>query len=194
MVKVYANALDVMGRRLYTGKTTWLREYLQNSIDAGADEIEILIRGNELCINDNGAGMEESDIVDKAFSIGNPDLNTAKIGELGIGIYAGLGISNRIRVLTKKSGKAVFEAVFDVNRYYQIIEEQEKRGMPFDEVMSEVFSVEKASIQAREDEHFTKITFEDILEERTNVPTSSQVKDFVRNNINVPINPNFKGS
>lgn len=192
MVKVYANALDVMGRRLYTGKTTWLREYLQNSIDAGADEIEILIRGNELCINDNGVGMDEFDIVDKAFSIGNPDLNTAKIGELGIGIYAGLGISNRIKVLTKKSGKAVLEAVFDVNRYYQIIEDQGKRGMPFDEVMSEVFSVEKASIQGREDEHFTKITFEDILEERTNVPTSSQVKNFVRNNINVPINPNFK--
>ncbi len=191
MVNVYANALDVIGRRLYTGKTTWLREYLQNSIDAGADEIEILIRGNELCINDNGAGMNESDVVDKAFSIGNPELNTAKIGELGIGIYAGLGISNSIRVLTKKSGEATIEAVFDVHRYYQIIEDQRKRGMPFDKVMSEVFLVGKASVQGQEDEHFTKITFEDILEERTNVPTSSQVKDFVKNNINVPISSNF---
>ncbi len=191
MVNVYANALDVIGRRLYTGKTTWLREYLQNSIDAGADEIEILIRGKELCINDNGAGMNEAEVVNKAFSIGNPELNTEKIGELGIGIYAGLGISNKIKVLTKKSGGATTEAIFDVRKYYQIIEDQTKRGMPFDKVMLEVFSVETASIQGRDDEHFTRITFEDLLEERVNVPSSSQVKDFVENNINVPISSGF---
>ena len=191
MVNVYANALDVIGRRMYTGKTAWLREYLQNSIDAGATEIEIIIRGKELCINDNGAGMDRNEIEEKAFSIGNPELNTEKIGELGIGIYAGLGISNRLRVLTKKKGKPTFEAVFKVSKYYEIIEDRSKRGMPFDQVMAEVFSVNEPTVQGKEEESFTRIIFEDLLEDRTSIPTALQVETFVQDNINVAISNKF---
>ncbi|MHB1679961.1 MAG: hypothetical protein ACYCTB_05560 [bacterium] len=34
-MKVYLNIIDNLGPRLYSGKITWLREYIQNSIDSG---------------------------------------------------------------------------------------------------------------------------------------------------------------
>ena len=158
MVIVYANTLDVIGRRLYTGKSTWMREYLQNSIDAGANEIEIVFRDSELCINDNGVGMDLNDIEKKAFSIGNPEINGNKIGELGIGIYAGLGISNKIRILTKKIGNGeAIEAIFDVKKYYEIIEDRSKTNYSLDEVMKDVFSIKEVSGQGSNQDHYTRI-------------------------------------
>lgn len=192
MVNVYANALDVIGRRLYSGKNTWLREYLQNSIDAGAEDIEIVIRDRELCINDNGKGMNSVELENKAFSIGNPEINPNKIGELGIGIYAGLGISNRIRILTKKKGMTeVIEAIFDVKKYYEIIEDPSKKDYFLDDVMKEVFSINTCQNQGNVLDHYTKITFEELLEDRVNIPTANEVREFVRNNINVPIGASF---
>ena len=192
MVTVYANAPDIMGRRLYTGKTTWIREYLQNSIDAGATDIEIIIRGKELCINDNGFGMDQDEIEDKAFSLGSPETDPGKIGELGIGFYAGLGISNKIRVLTKKKEGSVFEATFDAEKYYSILADGEKRRLPFEKVLAEVFSVKPSTVVASENDQFTRIIFEDLLEDRTNIPTVSQIEAFVKDNINVEISNKFQ--
>ena len=192
MVIVYANTLDVIGRRLYTGKSTWMREYLQNSIDAGANEIEIVFRDSELCINDNGVGMDLNDIEKKAFSIGNPEINGNKIGELGIGIYAGLGISNKIRILTKKIGNGeAIEAIFDVKKYYEIIEDRSKTNYSLDEVMKDVFSIKEVSGQGSNQDHYTRIIFEDLQKERGNIPTINEIREFVRNNINVPISSSF---
>lgn len=192
MVTVYANAPDIMGRRLYTGKTTWIREYLQNSIDAGATDIEIIIRGNELCINDNGIGMDQGEIEEKAFSLGSPETDPGKIGELGIGFYAGLGISDKIRVLTKKRKSSVFEATFDAGKYYRILSDEKKRRLPFEQVLKEVFSVKISTVSASETDQFTRIIFEDLLEDRTNIPTVSQIEEFVKDNINVEISKKFQ--
>ena len=192
MVTVYANAPDIMGRRLYTGKTTWIREYLQNSIDAGATDIEIIIRGKELCINDNGSGMNQEEIEDKAFSLGSPETDPGKIGELGIGFYAGLGISNKIRVLTKKKSSSVFEATFDAGKYYSILADEKKRRLPFEKVLTEVFSVKPSTVAASENDQFTRIIFEDLLEDRTNIPTVSQIEAFVKDNIIVEISKKFQ--
>lgn len=192
MVNIYANTLDVVGRRLYTGKSTWLREYIQNSIDAGAEDIEVVIRDRELCINDNGKGMNAVEVENKAFSIGNPEINPNKIGELGIGIYAGLGISNRIRILTKKKGMTeAIEAIFDVRKYYGIIEDLAKKDYSLDDAINEVFSINKVQNQGDSLVHYTKITFEDLLEDRVNIPTANDIREFVSNNINVPIGSSF---
>ena len=38
---VYIGIIDDLGRKLYSGNITWLREYVQNSIDSGGKTISI---------------------------------------------------------------------------------------------------------------------------------------------------------
>ena len=45
---VYLNIIDVLGSRLYSGKVSWLREYVQNSIDARSEKIIIKLKDKDL--------------------------------------------------------------------------------------------------------------------------------------------------
>lgn len=54
---VYAGIIDEIGRRQYSGRTTWLREYIQNAIDGAAKSVRILFHGNDFEISGNGEGM-----------------------------------------------------------------------------------------------------------------------------------------
>src|SRR5947209_3701078 len=49
--------LSILSKGLYTNPLDCLREYVQNSVDAGAERIAIKVQGNAVFINDTGAGM-----------------------------------------------------------------------------------------------------------------------------------------
>ena len=85
---VYMRIIDDLGRRLYSGNITWLREYIQNSIDSGARTISVSLKDNDLEISDEGKGMDREDLITQAFSVGKSFKSAREIGELGVGIFA----------------------------------------------------------------------------------------------------------
>ena len=123
--KVKLDIIGLIGRRQYSGKITWLREYIQNAVDAGSsDFIEIDLKDSDLVITDHGRGMNEEEIYSQAFSIGDSKKSPQEIGELGIGMYAGTGICDRMSLITKtKDSKEAIRADLDMVLYRDLIRE-----------------------------------------------------------------------
>src|ERR1041385_2577706 len=55
--------LAVLTKGLYTNPMDCIREYVQNAVDAGADNVKIKITGNSVFIHDDGRGMNLSDLL-----------------------------------------------------------------------------------------------------------------------------------
>ena len=90
---------------LYDGNLNSIREYIQNSIDAHSEKIEIFFENGyeNLIIRDDGNGMNIGDIYG-AFGIGVSSKNgiESNIGWRGIGIWSGIPIAERIVFITKR--------------------------------------------------------------------------------------------
>ena len=98
---VRLDVIDIIGRKEYSGKIVWLREYIQNAVDAGSsDYIKISLHGRELEIMDKGKGMDADELNRQAFSVTGSQKTPEEIGELGIGMYAGTGICDKLVILT----------------------------------------------------------------------------------------------
>lgn len=188
----YLGIIDIVGRRLYSGNITWLREYLQNAIDAGATEIKISIHGTDLEISDNGRGMDKADLMRQAFSLGRSFKETKEIGELGIGIYAGSGTCNKIVVLTKKENKGLFEGTLDMLRFEEII--NNKPETTFEGGMRQIFSIVNVSndkLDFSEKEHFTRLRFESMNRDTIQLLNQTDLKIFIEETVDLPVHSSF---
>lgn len=185
---VYAGIIDDLGRRLYSGNVTWLREYIQNAIDSGAPSIEIKLHGNDIEIVDYGKGMDRDSLITEAFSIGTSFKPESEIGELGIGMYAGSGICDNIVVRTKMAEKRVYVAIINMREYREIIAKAPKTT--FQEMMGKIFKVE----EDRENDpsnSFTQIRFEGVSRDTLTLIEQSNLKEFIEYTVNLPISETF---
>lgn len=73
-------------RRQNGSRKQAVRETIQNAIDSGADEIEIIIRKNSFLCRDNGTGMNKKIIMNEFRTLGRTTKGEDDIGEFGIGI------------------------------------------------------------------------------------------------------------
>lgn len=195
---VYLDIVDVLGSRLYSGKTSWLREYIQNSIDANAHNINVKLQGKDFVVEDDGEGISYIDLKEHAFSPGGSSKSPSQIGELGVGLFAGTGISTKVKILTKRAGENGYEAVFDVEEYRKIINED--RFAIFDEHIGSIYSVYEVEEKYGPNDHFTKLMLLD-LEESALVQLREEIKDgssgtgiqdFIEKNIGVEVSDGFK--
>lgn len=185
---VYAGIIDDIGRRQYSGNITWLREYIQNAIDSGSQSIEIKLYGKDLEIVDHGEGMDRETIITQAFSIGKSFKKKEKIGELGIGMYAGSGICDTITVRTKMAGKATYIATIDMKGYREII--REAANMTFEDMMKKIFHVREEEIKASE-KSFTQIRFENLSRDTLRLMEDTDLKRFIEYTVDLPISEKF---
>jgi Histidine kinase-, DNA gyrase B-, and HSP90-like ATPase len=186
---VFIGIIETIGERLYTGRITWLREYIQNAIDAKANDIEISVKGGDLTIRDNGNGMDDNELIQEAFSLGSSTKGPDEIGELGIGMYAGVGISDKVIVRTKMPKKLAYLATFDVRAYKEL-----KRSNPemlFDEALGRVFKVIQAGGDSNSEDHFTEIKFESLNERSRKLLEEGKLADFLRVTVSLPISDGF---
>lgn len=185
---VYAGIIDSIGRRLYSGNVTWIREYIQNAIDSGATSIEIRLHERDFEIDDNGQGMDKDSVIKEAFSIGKSFKEKDQIGELGIGMYAGSGICDKIVVRTKKKGSNICVARLDMEKYRD--NNNGPNQLEFNKMMDLIFDIDEDS-NLDEDSSFTQIRFEDLNQEVINLIEKANLKQFLEDTINVPISDNF---
>lgn len=124
--------IDLLSDHLYTGPQVFLRELMQNSVDAivarGKQEPELKGRISltvippkkdlpaTLVLEDNGIGLNEDEIHRFLATIGQSSKRNSKhsddfIGQFGIGLLSAFVVSEEIIVLTKslEPGSPVFE-------------------------------------------------------------------------------------
>lgn len=109
-VTVDKSHLVTIGERLYTEKTSFIRELVNNAYDADATEVFVAISPQEIRIRDNGSGMSEAGL-GQYFTIGSsfkkqedtsPRFGRKRIGEFGIGKFAALAVAERFIIETQR--------------------------------------------------------------------------------------------
>ena len=113
--------LPLLAREIYTSPFAFLRENVQNAVDAirmqryresqvgrhEKHEITITLAGNRLSITDTGIGMTREDLSNLFWSIGKSGKHTLEaksagvVGTFGIGGMANFGVCSRLEVTTK---------------------------------------------------------------------------------------------
>ncbi|EGD54869.1 HSP90 family protein [Gordonia neofelifaecis] len=109
--------IDVLGNNLYTNPGVFVRELLQNAIDAqtvrGTAEttVEVTADGTEFTISDSGVGMHSGQIAELLGTIGRSSKRDelgfseqATIGQFGVGLLSGFLAGDRIEVSSKADG------------------------------------------------------------------------------------------
>lgn len=195
---VYLNVIDVLGKKLYSGKVAWIREYVQNSLDARSNKITIRLHDNDLTIEDNGEGISKDKLDNEAFSPGGSSKSPNDIGELGVGLYAGTGICKEIRILSKQRGNVIaYEARFDVTKYRDIIKRD--RFALFDKHFNSIYTVKEFDQSFPKDDHFTKLSLigiekdalDSLKEEVQGTWFNTGLKGYIEKTVNCPLSESF---
>jgi|Deesub1362B_J571_1020462.scaffolds.fasta_scaffold04258_2 molecular chaperone HtpG len=97
--------ISILSEGLYTDPMHAVREYVQNSIDAGAQYIVIKMTGNSVIISDDGCGMNLEELK-QARQVGISKKDYLQyVGFRGIGIYSGFGLCDQLVITTQKLGE-----------------------------------------------------------------------------------------
>ncbi len=119
-IRVDKSHLVTIGERLYAESIELIRELVNNAYDADATEVHVTITDEEVCVTDDGLGMD-MDGLREYFTIGTPDkrlhpksprFGRPRIGQFGIGKFATLSACERFTVVTQR-GEFAAEVVFD---------------------------------------------------------------------------------
>jgi len=127
--------LSRLGKGLYKNPLHCVREYVQNAVDGinkfnrefPDEQIDRIIRiqaeGDTIILHDNGIGMNKEDILTAiSFGVSLKD-KRYDAGFLGVGIFSGAAIADRLRIYTTKQNEAK-ALVFEID--FKYIEENYK--------------------------------------------------------------------
>jgi DNA mismatch repair ATPase MutL len=90
-----------------------LREYIQNSIDAHTQTIELIVDPSTITVSDDGKGMSREE-ARNSIRLGISNKNPIEhVGFRGIGIYSAFNLCNRLEVFTKSEDESL--SWFSVN-------------------------------------------------------------------------------
>lgn len=106
--------IEVLGTNLYTGPGVYVRELLQNAIDAQSaagrpdEPIEITADGSTFELVDHGTGMSTDTIAELLGTIGASSKrdqfgfgSSTQIGQFGVGMLSGFLVGDRIEVSSR---------------------------------------------------------------------------------------------
>jgi len=176
--------LDHIGLAMYSKFTKAIGELVVNGYDADATRVDVDINSNEVIIKDNGSGMDEQNIRDNYMLLGadtkRVEKRTKKFGRLpignkGIGKLAGLGIANKMEIISVKDSK---EYSFSIDRG------ELKKVKSLDEAIFDDFIAKSA--QGRENGTTIRLTkLQPHIKINTDLLRSSLARD-------LPLDSNFK--
>lgn len=155
--------LNHLGRGLYRSFATVVAEAISNAWDAEATVVKVTIDKNNLVVEDNGKGMDSSEFQNRFLNVGysrRDDKNNKSkrnvIGRKGIGKLAMLSISEKVTIVSKKSGSEITGGVVNNSK---LDDEIKKRGNYFLEGLTDA---KKKNLFGTGKKSGTKIIFDRI--------------------------------
>ena len=139
--------LEHLGLKMYNSLPAVVSEYIANSWDAGATEVNVSVPETEiddtsvLTIEDNGCGMTAKELNDKFLVIGRQrrraegtdalEVNGKErkvMGRKGLGKIAGFGVAGIVDVITRRDGRFV-RFRMDYDAIYETLEAEDARDI-----------------------------------------------------------------
>lgn len=176
---------------LYDGNLNCLREYVQNSIDSGAQNIEIYFEnGNkDLIIKDDGSGMSKEELKN-ALSIGISNKTEGDAGWRGIGIWSGVPACKRIVIITKKNNDKKFRIEIDND----LLRNEYLSNKPVLDILAnatgEIEEKPLGKNDSLEKDSFTEVRLESILITQTNIFRENEIQKYLSRNVPAPLDEN----
>ena len=102
-----AKTIDSLRYLTYSNETA-LADIVDNSLDANADNVDVIIDTNSITIIDDGYGMDE-ETLSEAIKLGsNTEKDNSKLGRFGMGLVtASISMAKKITVISKPEDGAV---------------------------------------------------------------------------------------
>lgn len=117
--------ISILTRGMYSDPRDTLREYIQNGVDAGAETVDIKIRGDSIVVEDDGSGMDKQTMLN-AIRVGISDKNPkACIGFRGIGIYSSFHLCDQLHIYSKAKKDTPHMLIFDFKGMRDILHQQQ---------------------------------------------------------------------
>lgn len=181
-----ARLLETITEGLYDGNLNCVREYVQNSIDSGAKNIDIYLEnGTTLVIQDDAIGMDEP-ALREALSIGKSNKEGNQIGWRGIGIWSGASASMKIVLISKMKNKPKIRIEID----NEILRSARRSNEPMTDFLtkatSEIEEVELGKDESFENDHFTTIRLETILPTQRRFFSDDEIKHYLQKIVPAP--------
>ncbi len=118
--------LSILTKGMYGDPKDALREYVQNGIDAGGNELFIRIRSTDISIIDNGNGMDGAKMRD-AIRVGISNKNPKRsVGFMGIGIYSAFHLCDTLTIYSKVKNKNPNRLSFDFGSMRAMLDSQKE--------------------------------------------------------------------
>jgi len=183
-----ARLLETITDGLYNRNLNCIREYVQNSIDEGASDIDIFFENDNktLVISDNGPGMDIEGLK-AALSIGKSNKPPEKIGWRGIGIWSGVSASMKLVIITKMKNKSKLKIEIDNERLRSVNRSNESILKILSSATSEIQELSLDANETRGD-HFTKIRLELILPQQQQKFSNKNIEDFLSKTVPASFN------
>lgn len=184
--------LPILSKGLYTNPLDCIREYVQNSVDAGAKTVSIKITGNSVIIHDSGQGMDADQLrASRKFGISAKDLSQ-HVGFRGIGIYSGYDLSKRLIITTKKAGTTQQLIMrFDFAAMKKELDKKASGTVSLSALLTD-FTSFKSESNPDADASFTTVQLEDISETHLRkIANRSELRKYILQNLPVDFSHSF---
>ena len=195
-----AELLSILTTGLYRDTLDTLREYVQNGIDAGANQMSIKITPDTITIEDDGRGMDE-DTARNAIRLGISDKNPHMcVGFRGIGIYSAFNLCNLVEIYTRANTDGERKIIFDFkNIRHELTKDHERRkaGLPTELYLEKVLR-DSVYLQPSGDKVIsgptgTKIFFSGLLDEvYQRLNSREEVTSYLQDVVPLPFREDFK--
>lgn len=187
--------MDTITNGLYDGNLNCLREYVQNSVDGGAVNINIDLEngGHTIQIKDDGEGMDAS-MLEEALGVGVSRKSGKQVGFRGVGIWSGAAVCTTIVIITKIEGGSKLRIEVDCDK---IRKKQFDRTKPTTllQILSEATGeIERLNDGDLPDSHYTIIRLEEVIDTQRPFFRPDEIKKYLNGNIPAPFHPDFEWS
>jgi len=156
--------LPILSKGLYTDPLHAVREYVQNSVDADAQNVLVQLTGNSVLITDDGKGMAWPELIEaRRFGVSHKN-SQDHVGFRGIGLYSGFDLCNRLLITSSVEGEPYENVlVFDFGGMKSLLKQARdaKAEQPPLHALLEDFSAFKR-VPADQARHGTVLQLEDV--------------------------------
>ncbi|MCK4761309.1 MAG: ATP-binding protein [Candidatus Aminicenantes bacterium] len=121
-----AEIIAILTKGMYPDPRDTLREYIQNGVDAHAENIKVRIGQSIVSIEDDGRGMDHK-TMRKALRVGVSDKQPGKdVGFMGIGIYSAFHLCDSLTIYSRIKENPPCKLEIDFKSMREKLEEQKK--------------------------------------------------------------------